>query len=112
MAAIAQVSVKEYDTMDIGCEYLGDNGSPISLDGIDIFSDIKSMAGKFKLVASFTVTINDVLAGKFTLTPNIDHIDVGFYQVDILFVSVATGQRISSETFRLNIASAITAPRP
>ena len=110
MAAIAQVSVKEYDTIDISCEYLGDNGMSISLNGIDIFSDIKSMAGK--LVASFTVTIDDVMAGKFTLTPSVGHIDVGFYQVDILFVSIATGQRISSETFRLNIASAITAPRP
>lgn len=110
MATMPQVSVKEYDSIIISCEYIDDSGNPVDLSGVSVLSDIKSMTGK--LVASFTVTIDDVLAGKFTLTPSVGHIDVGFYQVDILFVGIATGQRISSETFRLNIASAITAPRP
>ena len=67
------------------------------------------MAGK--LVSSFTVTVDDALSGRFTLTPSTDSIDVGFYQVDILFVSSATGHRVSSETFRLNVTSGVTSPR-
>lgn len=104
-----QVIVKEYDTIDIRCQYLDDNGYAVSLNEVTVLADVRSMAGK--LVDHLTVTITEPLAGKFEIQPSLDHIPVGFYQIDILFINTITNTRVASETFRLDVKAAVTAPR-
>lgn len=105
-----QISIKQYDTLAISCEYMDDDGMPIALDAVSIYADMQSMAGV--VVDRLAVTVVDNELGRFVLTPTKDSFDTGTYKIDLLFESALTRQRVSSETFMLTITSAVTAPRP
>lgn len=103
-----QISVKQYDTLAISCQYTNDDGTPIALGAVSIAADMQSMAGV--VVDRLAVTVTDNNAGRFELLPTVSKFDVGTYKIDVLFEQ--NERRVSSETFMLNITSAVTAPRP
>lgn len=102
-----QISIKQYDTLAIACEYMSDEGIPLSLAGIAIHADMQSMAGV--VVDRLSVDTIDIDAGRFELVPTVEYYEPGTYKIDVLFEQ--NGRRVSSETFMLTISSAITAPR-
>lgn len=109
MGKLSTVNIKEYDSLIIYCEYTDDAGVPLNLDGITIFSDIKSELGI--LQDNLVTTITNSSGGKFFLTPTCDSFRAGLYKVDILFINTVTQMRVSSETFKINVGAAITTPR-
>lgn len=103
-----QISVKQYDTLAISCEYLDDEGMPLSIANIAIHADMQSMAGV--VVDRLSVDIIDIEAGRFELLPTVQKFEPGTYKIDVLFEGMS-GHRVSSETFMLTISPAVTAPR-
>ena len=108
MQNLAQLNIKEYDTIAIVCEYQGDDGSPLDLNGITIIADINSVL--MVLIEPLNVDATSD-TGRFTLSRTVNHLIVGQYRIDILFTNTSTGRRVSSETFILNVNRAVTIPR-
>lgn len=104
----SQLTIKEYDTLAIVCEYQDDDGTPLNLDDTTIIADINATSGGLK--ESLSVDISSEL-GRFTLSRTVDHLALGSYRIDILFTNTVTGRRVASETFALNVDKSITLPR-
>lgn len=104
-----QIAIKEYDTVDISCQYAADDNSPVSISGINILADIKTYDGK--VVESLIVNIINADTGKFSLTTESRHLAPNKYVIDVMFESKVTGKRISSDTFVLRVNPAVTKPR-
>ena len=104
-----QISVKEYDTIAIHCQYLDDNGAPISLTNTNITADIKSYDSK--VIEHLIVEITNITNGVFILTAEKSDLAPNKYLIDVLFESKSSGRRVSSETFYLRVNPAITKPR-
>lgn len=102
-----QISVKQYDTLAIHCEYSDDDGTPLSIAGVAIYADMQNMAGV--VVDRLSVDIIDIDTGRFELVPSAPSYEVGTYKIDVLFEQ--DGRRVSSETFMLSVTSAVTKPR-
>ena len=102
-----QISVKQYDTLAIHCEYSDDDGTPLSIAGVAVYADMQSMAGV--VVDRLSVDIIDIDNGRFELIPSVDAYAPGTYKIDVLFEQ--NGRRVSSETFMLTVNTAVTAPR-
>lgn len=109
MSNINKIKIKQYDTVDIDCEYLNDNDTPLSLEGISVYADLQTTSGA--LVSSFSVSMPNPNSGQFNLALADDYLDIGSYRVDILFTDAQSGYRVSSETFNLVVSPAITKPR-
>lgn len=103
------ICIKEYDTVAISCEYLQDDGTPINLNDIKITADLKPQSsGSFYMMSVDRV---DAAQGRFVLSPNTERLDVGAYQIDVLFERISTERRVSSDTFILQVNAAVTTPR-
>lgn len=101
------ITFKQFDTFAISCEYTSDDDVALPLGDVLIYADMQSMAGV--MVDRLAVTIIDNEAGLFELMPTVQAFGAGTYKIDILFEQ--NGRRVSSETFMLNITSAVTVPR-
>lgn len=102
-----QISVKQYDTLAIHCEYTDDDGVPLSIKGVAIYADMQNMAGV--VIDRLGVDIIDMDNGRFELLPSVPSFEPGTYKIDVLFEQ--NGRRVSSETFMLSVTSAVTKPR-
>lgn len=109
MGAIETIYIKQYDTIDIDCEYQSDAGEALTLEGVTVSADLQTTSGT--TVMSFFVSMLAAASGKFNLTTDVTDLEVGSYRIDLLFTSTATGHRVSSETFNLVVRRAITQPR-
>lgn len=104
-----QIFIKEFDTIRLLSEYLNDDGTAKSLEGLGVFSQIRDLSGD--LVADLSVDITDEAVGLFTLRSIENKIDAGKYALDILYVDAERGTRIASDTIELIVRPAITTPQ-
>ena len=104
-----QISIKEYDTLAIHCQYLNDNGMPISLSNTNVIADIKSYDNK--IVEHLIVDVTNTEQGVFVMTTENATLAPNKYLIDVLFESASSGRRVASETFYLRANPAVTKPR-
>jgi len=97
-------SIKEFDSVTIACQYTDGSGRPLSIEGVDIKSEMRSVTNKF--IDNLEVTVSDEVNGLFHLRPTLDRLPVGQHRVDVLFIK--HGFRISSETFYVSVSKAVT----
>ena len=104
-----QISVKEYDTIAIHCQYLNDNGAAISLANTNVIADIKSYDNE--ILEHLIVSVIDTEQGIFVMTTENGSLAPNKYLIDVLFESATSGRRVASETFYLRVNPAVTKPR-
>lgn len=97
-------SIKEFDSITITCQYTDDSGKPLSIEGVDIKSEMRNSSNK--LIDDFDVTVKDAVKGIFQLRPTLDRLPLGQHKIDVMFSK--QGLRLSSETFYVSIAKAVT----
>lgn len=102
------ITVKEYDTLRISCEYQDDNGQPLSLELITIDARMTSISKHHSL--PLNIEMSDEARGTFVLTGDNNHIAPTLYKVDVMFSETSSGNRITSETFNLNVLESVTIP--
>lgn len=88
----------------INCQYTNDSGKPLSIEGVDIKSEMRSPSNKF--IDNLIVTVSDEANGVFHLKPTLDRLPLGQHRIDVLFSK--SGNRISSETFYVSVSKAVT----
>lgn len=97
-------SIKEFDSITIACQYTDDSGKPLSIEGVDIKSEMRNSSNK--LIDNLVVTVSDEVNGLFHLRPTLNRLPLGQHKIDVLFSK--HGFRISSETFYVAISKAVT----
>lgn len=102
------IEVKEYDTLRISCEYQDNDGLPLSLDGIDVQSTMRSLNNQYS--HTLGIELSDVAQGKFVLTSDVTRFVPTVYNVDVSFLETSSGSRITSETFNVNVIQGVTIP--
>lgn len=108
MTTLATIKMKEWDTVALRCQYLQDDDTPLSLEGVTIKSSIKNYYNSPPYI--LRVEIVDKDSGTFTLHCEESRLLPTKYKVDILFQNTQTQTRISSDTFELLVLPAITSP--
>lgn len=106
---MSAIRVKEWDTIALRCMYQQNDGTPITLSGVEILSSMKPYYGG--LPHHMRVEVEDEALGIFTLYSDEEHLSPAKYLVDILFQNTLTLTRISSETFEVMVVPAITSPK-
>lgn len=99
-------SIKQYSTLEMLCKYKDRDGSAISLAGMTIKSDILSESGH--MIDSLDVVVLDNTNGAFVMTPTIFKLPAGKINIDVIFIE--DDRIITSDTFSIDVASAITNP--
>lgn len=99
-------SIKQYSTLEMLCKYKDRDGSAISLAGMTIKSDMLSESGH--MIDSLDVVILDSANGVFVMTPTISKLPAGKINIDVIFNK--DNKVITSDTFSIDVASAITNP--
>lgn len=107
--SLQEINIKEYDSVAIHCQYSDDNNIPKSLEGIKINSDIMSEDKEYN--RQLEVKIVNSETGEFVLFSNSISLAAKRYLIDVLFETIETERRISSESFILNVHAAVTKPR-
>lgn len=102
------ITVKEYDTLRISCEYQDDNGQPLSLDAITVNARMTSIGSHYS--QPLNIEMSDVARGMFVLTSNNNRTVPTLYKVDVMFSETSSGSRITSETFNVNVLEGVTIP--
>lgn len=98
--------IKQYSTIEILCKYKDEAGLPLSLNGVEIKSDMYSESGRF--IDSLDISVLDIEGGVFVMTPTIGKLPVGSLRIDVLFEK--DGKRITSDTFTIDVELSITQP--
>lgn len=104
----SEIYVKEYDTLRISGEYKNNNGEPLSLEGVTIESTMRSLNNRYEHILS--IELSDVAQGKFVLTSDAVRFVPTVYKVDVSFFEVSSGNRVTSETFNVNVLQSVTHP--
>lgn len=103
-----EISMKEYDTLLLVCEYQDDSDTPIDLSAITVTADIRSKTGTLYE----SLRVNKLpQAGSFSLSRVEGYLPSDQYRIDVLFTNQVARHRVASETFILNVEQAITLPR-
>lgn len=102
------ITIKEYDTLRISCEYQDNDGQSLSLDGLDIKSTMRSSSNQYS--HQLGVEISDISQGKFVLTSEDQHFLPTTYRVDVSFLETQSGSRVTSETFNISVQPSVTVP--
>ena len=97
-------SIKEFDSITIACQYTDDSGKPLSIEGVDIKSEMRNSSNK--LIDNLLVTVSDEVSGLFTLEPTLERLPIGNHKIDVLFRK--EGFKVSSDTFYLSVSKAVT----
>lgn len=103
------IYIKEYDSLHIIGEYTDDFGAAISLQGIMVSSDIKTLGGL--VIDNLSSVVATPSNGQFILTGTKNQYPAGSYLLDILFENTLSGMTVASETFKLVVSNSITIPR-
>ena len=98
------MNIKEYDSITIACQYKDDDGFPLSLDGVDIKSELRTQHNV--LIDRLEVTVSDEDQGLFHLRPTRRRLPIGKHNIDVMFSK--NGFRISSETFQIAVIKSVT----
>lgn len=102
------IAVKEYDTLRISCEYQDDMGHPLSLEMINIEARMTSTNNHYS--QPLNVEMSNRAKGMFVLASENNHIMPTLYKVDVMFLEVASGNRITSDTFNVSVLESVTIP--
>lgn len=96
--------VKEGNSFALEFHYVDDDGKPLSLNGYDIYSDLKDQAGE--IIDSFMVQIVDEEAGHFLLLPKIPTLPFTTMYTDVLLKM--GDQKVNSSIVKLETQRVVT----
>ncbi|AAZ18865.1 hypothetical protein Psyc_1012 [Psychrobacter arcticus 273-4] len=103
------ITIKEYDTLRISGEYQSNDGSPLSLEGLNIQATMRSMNNQYSHILG--IEMSDIAQGRFVLTSPEQHFVPTLYKVDVSFLETATGIRVTNhETFNVKVLHSVTVP--
>lgn len=108
MSTPSEIYVKEYDTLRISGEYKDNDGLPLSLEGIDVQSTMRSLNNQYEHILS--IELSDVAQGKFVLKSDAVRFVPTVYKVDVSFLETSSGNRVTSKTFNVNVLQSVTHP--